>query len=82
MPEAGCPIHDTAEFTAIINAVIARERERCANLAFDVGYLLANEANVKFGNGWTASDLVVDASEKIAEAIRNLPPGSQVAAIK
>ena len=71
VPEAGCPAHDTAEFTAIISAAVAREQERCADIAFDVGYSLADEAESKF------SDLIVDASEKIAAAIRNPTAGSQ-----
>lgn len=77
VPEGGCPIHDTAEFSAIINTAIAREQERCANIAFDVGYSLADEAEDKFYDGWTASDLVVDASEKVAAAIRATAPAQE-----
>ena len=82
VPEAGCPVHDTAEFTAIVNTAVAREQERCAQIAFDVGYPLADEAESNFCGGWTASDLVIDASEKIAAAIRTPPPVRRAAAIK
>lgn len=53
-----------AQIVTVVCATITKERERCANIAFDVGYKLAEY------DGFTPTDLVIKAAEEIAAAIR------------
>ena len=55
--------------TATIYAAVVEERERCAQIAFGVGYNLAAQPAVRIYNEYD-NDLIVKAAEQIAAAIR------------